>query len=498
MSIVVGVDCGTQGTKVVLIDTVNSKVLAECSATHELIYGSNGKREQDPAWWINATIDAFNKAVHKANIDPKEIDAIGISGQQHGLVALDSNGKVIRNAKLWCDTESAPENAELLELIGGEEACVNKLGLRIETGYTASKILWMKKYEPDNFSKIAHILLPHDYLNYWLTGEFSADYGDASGTGLFDVRNRCWDYDVCSLIDPTDCLFNSLPPLNASEEPAGVVVGDAKIKLGLRDNVVVASGGGDNMMGAIGTGNVKNGIVTMSLGTSGTIYTFSDKPIELKHPSIANFCSSSNGWLPLICTMNVTSATTLVQKLLNMDLVEFNNSLSNSDVGSGNISFLPFFNGERVPALPGGHGSIHGLDTSNFNRDNLLRSVVEGATYGLRYGMDLLRDAGINIEQIRLIGGGAKSNQWRQIIADTMNTEVICPENFEAAALGAAIQAYWALNGAVDHRIIDQLILLNESSRTIPIPDNVALNNDAYHVYINTLHSQHPELIAED
>ena len=497
MSIVVGVDCGTQGTKVVLVDTTDSSVLAESSAAHELISGSNGKREQNPIWWVDAMICAFNQVVDQANIDPKQIDAIGISGQQHGFVALDSDGNVIRNAKLWCDTETAPENAELLALIGGESGSIDKLGLRVETGYTASKILWMKNHEPENFAKLAHILLPHDYLNYWLTGEFCADYGDASGTGLFDVRNRCWDYQTCSLIDPTDRLFNSLSPLNSSEQSAGVVVGEAKAKLGLRDNVVVSSGGGDNMMGAIGTGNVKNGIITMSLGTSGTIYTFSDKPVELKHPSIANFCSSSNGWLPLICTMNVTSATTLVQELLNMNLTEFNNSLSNSKIGSGNISFLQFFNGERVPALPNGTASIHGLDSSNFNRDNLVRAVVEGATYGLRYGLDLLRDAGISIDQIRLIGGGSKSEQWRQIIADTMNAEVICPENGEAGALGAAIQAYWALSGEIDFNIIEQLVLLNENSRTLPIPKNVDLNDSAYRRYIETLGFQYPELMVE-
>ncbi|ABZ76570.1 xylulokinase [Shewanella halifaxensis HAW-EB4] len=494
MSIVAGVDCGTQGTKVILVDLNTSTVLAECSAPHELISQSNGRREQQPIWWIDAMVNAFEKAITAAKIDPKTIAAIGVSGQQHGLVALDSQGDVIRPAKLWCDTETAPENAELLQMLGGEQACIDRLGLRVETGYTASKILWMKNHEPENFAKIAHILLPHDYLNFWLTGELSAEYGDASGTGLFNVRNRCWDEHVCSVIDPTGNLFKALPALNSAEKPAGVVIGQAKERLGLNDNVVVSCGGGDNMMGAIGTGNVKNGIITMSLGTSGTIYTFSDKPVELKHPSIANFCSSSNGWMPLICTMNVTSATSLVQDVLTMNLTEFNQSLEASHIGAGNISFLQFFNGERVPALPDGKASIHGLDAANFTRDNLVRSVVEGATYGLKYGLELLRDAGINIEQIRLIGGGAKSGQWRQMIADTMNCEVICPEVEEAAALGAAIQASWALNGELGTGLIDQLIVLNEDSRTLPISGNVEQYEMAYQRYMSTLFNQYPQL----
>ena len=497
MSIVAGVDCGTQGTKVILVDIANAKVLAECSASHELISESNGRREQQPIWWVNAMVTAFSNAIAEAKIDPKMICAIGVSGQQHGLVALDSEGEVIRAAKLWCDTETAPENAQLLKMLGGEQACIDRLGLRVETGYTASKILWMKLHEPENFAKIAHILLPHDYLNFWLTGEYNADYGDASGTGLFDVHNRCWDKHVCSLIDPTGNLFKALPPLNNAEKPAGMVSGKAKECLGLSDNVVVSCGGGDNMMGAIGTGNVKNGIITMSLGTSGTIYTFSDKPVELNHPSIANFCSSSNGWMPLICTMNVTSATSLVQGVLNMDLTEFNHSLETAKVGAGNITFLQFFNGERVPALPDGKGSIHGLDSSNFTRENLVRSVVEGATYGLRYGLELLRNAGVQVEQIRLIGGGAKSSQWRQIIADTMNCEVICPAVSEAAALGAAIQASWALNGEMDSSIIEQLVVLDEESRALPICENVKQYEIAYCRYIQLLNTQYPQLAME-
>ncbi|MCK8045464.1 xylulokinase [Shewanella sp. 1CM18E] len=497
MSIVAGVDCGTQGTKVILLDLSTATVLAECSAPHDLISASNGRREQQPVWWVDAMVTAFESAVTAANIDPKSIAAIGVSGQQHGLVALDASGEVIRPAKLWCDTETAAQNAQLLEMLGGAEACIELLGLRIETGYTASKILWMKQNEPENFARIAHILLPHDYLNFWLTGEYSAEYGDASGTGLFNVRKRCWDEEVCKLIDPSGALFKALPKLNNASTPAGFVSGAAKARLGLSDNVVVSCGGGDNMMGAIGTGNVQNGIITMSLGTSGTIYTFSDVPVKLKHPSIANFCSSSNGWMPLICTMNVTSATSLVQDLLNMDLTEFNQSLDASEIGAGNISFLQFFNGERVPALPDGKASIHGLDAANFTRDNLVRSVVEGATFGLKYGLELLRDAGISIEQIRLIGGGAKSANWRQMVADAMNCEVICPEVEEAAALGAAIQASWALNGAISFDAIDDLVVLDETSRTLPIANNVTAYQLAYQRYVSTLNSQYPQLQGE-
>ncbi|WP_028116756.1 xylulokinase [Ferrimonas senticii] len=495
MRIVAGVDCGTQATKVILVDTASATVLAEAAASHELISDSNGRREQQPQWWIDALVSAFTQALAQAGIDAEQVTAIGISGQQHGLVVLDSNGEVIRPAKLWCDTETAPQNAELLALLGGEQSCIDQLGLRIETGYTASKLLWLKQQHPEQFAQIAQVLLPHDYLNFWLTGEYCAEYGDASGTGLFDVRKRCWDQRVCDLIDPSGQLFNALPPLRSAAQRAGIVRGHAKELLGLNDNVIVSVGGGDNMMGAIGTGNVKNGIVTMSLGTSGTIYTYSDQPVALNHPSIANFCASSDGWMPLICTMNVTSASSLVQNLLQMDLAEFNQALANSPIGAGNITLLPFFNGERVPALPQGTGSIHGLDAANFNRDNLVRAVVEGASYGLRYGVELLRDAGIEVNQIRLIGGGAKSPLWRQMIADVMNCEVICPVIGEAAALGGVIQACWALGNTIDTDIVDALVALDASTATAPIAAHVAQYQQAYQRYLTTLSAQYPQQV---
>ncbi|TKF34083.1 xylulokinase [Vibrio kanaloae] len=494
MSLIAGVDCGTQGTKVVIVDSLSHKVLSECSRSHELISDTNGKREQDPSWWINALTEAFYAACVDAQIHSKQIDAIGISGQQHGLVALDSNGDTIRNVKLWCDTETASENEEILEMLGGEQASIEKLGLRVETGYTASKILWMRKHEPENYQKIHHILLPHDYLNYWLTGECVMEYGDASGTGLFDVRARKWSEEVCDLIDPSGRLISSLPSLKEAHESIGFVKGEAMGALGLRHNVVVATGGGDNMMAAIGTGNVKDGIVTLSLGTSGTIFTFTSNHIELNHPSIASFCSSSNGWLPLICTMNVTSATTQVQSIFNMDLSEFNKSLARTEIGAEGVSFLPFFNGERVPALPGAQASIHNLNMANFNSDNIVRSVIEGATFGLRYGMDLLRNAGIDVKEIRLIGGGSKSATWRQIIADTMNVEAICPVNVEAGALGAAIQAIWALSGKVDYDVVESFVTLDESSKVTPTLDNVIKTEKVYQLYLKELHKQFPIL----
>lgn len=491
-----GVDCGTQGTKVVVLDAEKKSVVAQGYSEHELISAANGRREQEPKWWIEAFLKAFQKAVESSGIQPCDINAIGVSGQQHGLVVLDEKGEVIRPAKLWCDTETAPQNQQLLDALGGDQGSIDAVGLVIATGYTASKLLWMKQHEPENFSRIVHILLPHDYLNYWLTGSCVAEFGDASGTGFMDVRTRQWSTQVLDIIDCR--LVDALPNLIEAHQPAGVIRPELAKSLGLNENVLVSSGGGDNMMGAIGTGNITPGVVTISLGTSGTLYAYSDKSPMLDHASVAPFCSSSNGWLPLICTMNLTGVMNQFRGLFSLDILQMNEAIINTPIGAEGITALPFLSGERVPALPDANGSILGLNSDNLSAGNILRSVMEGTTFGLRYGMDLLRESGIKSTELRLIGGGAKSPLWRQMIADVMNTEVVCPELPEAAAVGAAIQAQWchASHFGKDVSLLDlcdRYISIDTSSSVSPIPNNVTEYESAYRRYRSHLSVLFPD-----
>lgn len=479
-----GVDCGTQGTKVVVLDPARSRIIGEGYATHDLISAANGRREQDPAWWIEAFEQAYRRALAAASIDSRAIRAIGVSGQQHGLVVLDRHGEVIRPAKLWCDTETAPQNAELLARLGGVEGSLDQLGLTLATGYTLSKLLWLQQHEADAFSRIAHILLPHDYLNYWLTGELSAEYGDASGTGFFDIRRRRWTPDVLALIAPNGALEAALPPLRSAREPAGRIRPEIARALGLNEQVVVASGGGDNMMGAIGTGNIAPGTVTMSLGTSGALYAFSDEPPRSAHPSVAAFCSSSDGWLPLICTMNLTGVAKVVRDLFGFDLPQFEDQAQNAGIGAGGVTMLPFLNGERVPDLPDASGSFLGLNMHNLNPANLCRAVLEGTTFGLRYGLDLLRDSGVDCREIRLIGGGSKSPFWRQMVADIMGAPVVCPVAGEAAALGGAIQAAWCDDaGSSLEDLCQRYVHLDKTLNASPQRESVQAYADAYANY---------------
>lgn len=485
-----GVDCGTQGTKVVVVDSQQHKVLGSGYAIHQLIENSAGRREQAPDWWITAFKSAFYDAVKQAGIQPHFIRGIGISGQQHGLVVLDKNDQPLYNAKLWCDTETAAENAEILTLLGGDQGCFERLGIVCQTGYTASKIFWLRKHQPEIYRQIDKIMLPHDYLNYWLTGNFCTEYGDASGTGYFDVVRRCWDEGVLHLVAPEKHLKN-LPHLVASDQILGTVKPDVAQQLGLAGNVIVASGGGDNMMGAIGTGNIRQGIVTMSLGTSGTLYAYSNRPLSDLPPMIANFCSSSGGWLPLVCTMNVTSANKNLMQLLDINVSGFNELVQQAVIGADGVTILPFFNGERVPALPNSKAAILGLDSGNFTRANLSRAMMESASFTLRYGLDLFEQAGLAATEIRLIGGGAKSAVWRQMIADIMNVNVVCLVEEEAAALGAAIQAMWADKQASLTELCQTFVHLSEVTRTAPIAVHVTQYRQVYQRYREHLKMQY-------
>jgi xylulokinase len=487
-SLFLGIDCGTQGTKALVLDSISGKVLGQGAAAHSMISGANGRREQDTAQWLEAFTLATRRALLAANVSGQEILGIGVSGQQHGLVLLDDQGEVLRPAKLWCDTESTPENDRLLTHLGGERGSLERLGVVIAPGYTVSKLLWTKEQHPQIFARTAHILLPHDYLNYWLTGRCCSEYGDASGTGYFNVRTRQWDLPLLRHIDPSGRLQSALPELIDTHQSLGTILAGIAEQLGLNPEALVASGGGDNMMGAIGTGNIRPGAITMSLGSSGTLYAYAEQPHVSPDASVATFCSSSGGWLPLICTMNLTNATGAIRELFELDIERFNQLVAQAPIGAEGVCMLPFLNGERVPALPQATGSLLGLTMSNLTQANLCRAVVEGTTFGLRYGLDLLRNNGVQSHSIRLTGGGSKSPLWRQMVADIMNTPVICTGQSEAAALGAAIQAAWCESWAngTEHSLLElceRCVSLDPASETLPIKANVSAYQQVYERY---------------
>ena len=308
-------------------------------------------------------------------------------------------------------------------------------------GFTAPKILWLKRKEPKNFARLRTVLLPHDYLNFWLTGNKVMECGDASGTALLDVRKRQWSRAALDAIDSG--LSRTLPPLIGSEQPAGFLQASTAKELGLSGSVLVSAGGGDNMMGAIGTGNTQAGVVTASFGTSGTIYACAEKPVIDPRGEIAAFCDSTNRWLPLLCTMNVTTATEMVRKEFNWQHAKFASEASRAPAGSHGLMLLPYLEGERTPNVPHGTGVWFGTNHKNFKAACFARAAMEGVTMGMNYGLRRLKELGVKPSQIRVTGGGAKSRFWRQIMADIFDAEVVTIKVSEGAAYGAALQAMW-------------------------------------------------------
>jgi len=427
-------------------------------------------------------------ALSSARAKAAEVVAVGVSGQQHGFVPLDKQGEVIRPAKLWCDTTTADECEEIMESLGGFKATLKKQGIAVLPGFTASKILWLKKHEPKNFARLATVLLPHDYLNFWLTGERVMEYGDASGTALLNVRKRKWCEDTLSAIDAG--LADKLPPLISSEQPAGKLQASTARELGLNPGVLVSAGGGDNMMGAIGTGNTRPGVVTASFGTSGTIYACAEKPVVDPQGEIAAFCDSTNRWLPLLCTMNVTVATELIRRDFKLDLQRFDATVARGPVGSNGLLLLPYLEGERTPNVPDGTGVYFGINHRTFNTECFARATVEGVTLGMNYGLQRLAKLGVKPRQIRATGGGANSRVWRQIMADIFDAQVVTLKVGEGAAFGAALQAIWCWRLQQGEKvkiseITDAFVELNSAETVDPIEANAASYKE-----IQALHDQ--------
>ncbi len=478
-TLLIGIDSGTQSTKALVVDAKNGKVLGEASQAHGLIPNlPPGAKEQHPHTWREATAKAIKGALKAAKATASEVVAIGVSGQQHGFVPLDKSGAVIRSAKLWCDTTTAAECEEITAKLGGAKATSKAIGNAVLPGFTASKILWLKKHEPKNFARLATVLLPHDYLNFWLTGHAFMEYGDASGTALMDVRKRRWSEAAVKAIDAD--LLGKLPKLSSSDQPAGLLQPSTASELGLNPGVLVSAGGGDNMMGAIGTGNTRQGIITASFGTSGTIYACAEKPVVDPRGEIAAFCDSTNRWLPLLCTMNVTVATEIVRQDFHWTHEKFAAEAGKAPVGSDGLVLLPYLEGERTPNVPDGTGVFFGVNHRTFKAGHYARATMEGVTLGMNYGLRRLAELGVKAKQIRATGGGAKSKLWRQIMADVFNAEVVTLKVSEGAAYGAALQALWCWRNRQGEKvaieaITDQFVTLNKAETATPNAKAVAV-----------------------
>ncbi|WP_340569185.1 xylulokinase [Stenotrophomonas sp. G106K1] len=488
MELVAGIDAGTQSLKVVVYDPDARSLVASASAPLELTSATDGSREQRPDDWVAALQGCF------AAIDPalrSRIAALAVSGQQHGFVPVDAAGKVLAPAKLWCDTSTAAECVQIMDAVGGAARTIELAGNPVLAGYTASKLPWTKTHRPDAYARLATILLPHDYLNFVLTGQRFCEYGDASGTGWLNVRTRTWSDELLHATDPQRDLAGCLPRIAAPDEVFDIAP-EAAVALGLPPTVKVAVGGGDNMMAAIGTGCVVPGRLVMSLGTSGTLFAFSDTPVVDPDGAWAAFCSSTGGWLPLICTMNCTVVTGQVADAFGFSSRDGDGHLHATPPGADGLVMLPFLNGERTPDLPQGKGVLAGLDTTNMTPAHIYRAAMEGATYALKYGYDAFVRAGMQFDRIVLTGGGSNSGQWRQLVADVFGLPVDVPTQSEGAAFGAALQALWAVghargDAASIAAITDRHVALDPLRSAHPVPSRSEAYAAAYTRFLRHL-----------
>jgi xylulokinase len=481
MSRVIGIDIGTQSVKTVLYCSDERRVLASGSSDLLLDQREDGSAEQHPHAWIEAATDAVLQIPNELR---QSVHAIAVSGQQHGFVAVDADNRVLTPAKLWCDTSTTIECDEIMSRAGGFDSCISAAGNPVLVGYTASKIAYLKKMAPDLYDRMDAILLPHDYLNLVLTGERTMECGDASGTGLLDVRSRTWSKTMLKAVDPDRDLEELLPEPAQEIRIIGEVGESSAQRFGLPTGTPVASGGGDNMMAAIGTGAVSPGSLTMSLGTSGTVFGHSDSPIIDKNGEIAAFCSSTGGWMPLLCTMNCTVTTELLRDGMGMDISSFETAIAKAGVGADGVTVVPFFNGERTPNLPRGRGSIMGLTGTNLTRENLLRAGTEGASFALKFGVDRLAELGLRAEEITLTGGGSSSASWRQMIANICNKPVkVCAQS-QGAAFGAALQALTGLDSKPNVLDITKAhVTYDEAMSAQPSPEIVEQYLEHYQTY---------------
>ena len=432
-----GFDVGTQGTKAVVVDASRATIVARASCSYGLREGlPPGHMEQDPAIWIDAVARTGREVLR--DVDPTRVAGIGISGQQHGAVVLDAQGEVVRPAKLWCDTATAAQARELSQ----------RSGRPVPTGFTASKLLWLQRQEPENWARVHTVLLPHDYVNFVLTGIAAMECGDASGTGWFDPRRREHDADAMAAIDAR--LAQRVPPLRRAGELLGPLSARGAALLGLPAGVPVALGGGDNMMSAIGSGATTAGVVVVSLGTSGTIFARSAVPVIDEAGLIAPFCSSDGGWLPLLCVMNATGPLVEIQELTGLGHEALTAAAREVAVGSEGMLFVPFLVGERVPDLPEATGTLLGVRPGSLRPGALYRAALEGVAANLTLGLQRLRNLGIEADEVRLVGGAAKNTLWQQILADCFGVPVRPLLEAESGALGAALQALWSVRRQVE------------------------------------------------
>lgn len=440
MTYVIGIDVSTTATKAVLIDAAGS-VAGVAMSSYDYATPRPLWSEQDPALWWTATIEAVRSLVGETGVDPTDIEAVGLTGQMHGSVLLDDGGEVIRPAILWNDQRTAEECDEIRRRVGPERL-IEITGNDALTGFTAPKLLWVARHEPDNWARVRHILLPKDYVRYRLTGEYALDVAGGSGTILFDLARRTWSPEVLEALDLDPALF---PPTFEGPAVTGTLSREAADATGLAADTPVVAGGGDQSANAVGVGAVTAGVVALSLGTSGVVFATTEGPAIEAGGRVHSFCHAvPDRWHMMGVMLSAAGSLRWLRSAVAPDrsFDELVEGAAEVPAGSDGLYFLPYLTGERTPHPdPLARGAFVGL-TVRHDLRHMTRAVLEGVAFGLKDGLDLMTEAGLATPtQIRASGGGTRSALWRQILADVLGAEIVTVATEEGAAYGAALLA---------------------------------------------------------
>jgi xylulokinase len=450
MAYLLGIDIGTSGTKTLLCDEKGT-VLATAMAEHAISCPRPGWSEQNPIDWWAAVCTATKSVLKKAKVKPTEVSGIGLSGQMHGSVFLGDGDKPLRPALLWNDQRTFEQCAAIESKAGGREALIKLVANPALTGFTAPKILWVRDNEPRIYARIKHILLPKDYIRYCMTGDYATEVSDASGTLLLDVVGRRWSDALLSLLQIDKAL---LPRLYESQEITGTLTRRAAGAMGLKEGIPVVGGAGDQAAGAVGNGVVAPGIVSAALGTSGVIFAHSDAPTLDPLGRVHTMCHAvPDKWCVFGCMLSAGGSFQWFRNNLGADEVQrarkkkidpyelLVDEAATAPAGSEGLFFLPYLTGERCPHPdPNARGGWIGL-TARSTRAMMIRSLLEGVTFGMRDALEIMRGMDIPVTQARASGGGARSGFWRQLQADIYKTPIVLTNATEGPAYGVALLA---------------------------------------------------------
>jgi xylulokinase len=448
-----------------------------------------GYAESDPQMWLDALHRIFSR-LKSSDVPQNQILSISVSGQQHGLVALDAAGNLTRpRSKLWNDFSTAEECKILTDVVGGKETMIHEVGNSQRTGYTAPKILHMFRHEREIYQKSTTFLVVHNYINWFLTGGKEGgirifEPGDTSGMALWNPRTGKWSDKVIDAIDPG--LKDKLPPLKPADQSIGLISRTLVEKYGFSPHCTIDAGSGDNMYGAVGTGNVRPGIVSVSLGTSGTAFTFMEEPFIDPTGEIASYCDSTGYYLSLLCISNLANGYNQILAQYGMTHKMFNQIVRETKPGNSGKLLIPWYSGERTPDLPYAAPVYFGFGLEDFTKEILCRAVLEGHVLSLYDGF---RRMSLDTDEIRLTGGLSQSETWCQTIANVFEAETV-PVEGEGSALGAALHAMWVWfneNGKPRsiQDVVAPFVILDEKERKKPEREHIP----TYRVMKETFHA---------